>query len=255
MKCGVVVVAFGLADDLENLLNRLVFQPGLFVYLFLHSRIPAVEQVCRRYAVYLNVRLYDYGVNRGLAKSWNEGLIDGYRDGMDVMLIANDDALPEHGDATRIARAALHNPGDYMVSGWGFDAQRNQSGDMLFSLAAINPIALETIGYFDENFFPIYYEDVDYYRRASLAGLERRCFPGTHILHAGSKSLGVTAAHIHEDRFARNQAYFFRKWGGEKGHEQFTTPFNDPALGIRIGAADRGAPYGEYDRTDREAAV
>jgi len=253
MRIGLIVVAYGLAEDLVLLFSR-SDSSKVHWYLFLHSQVEEVVAVCERLAARPNVRYYPYGENRGLAKSWNEGLIDGYHDGMDVMLIANDDAAPQYGDATRIARAAARNRDYYMVSGWGFDARALQSGDMLFSLAAINPVALEKIGYFDENFYPIYYEDRDYYRRAQLAGLGHMCIPSTHILHAGSKSRSIVPIQQHEEQFERNKAYYLRKWGGEKEYELFETPFNDPALGWKIRTNERNAPYPGYNRMDREAA-
>jgi GT2 family glycosyltransferase len=250
LKIGIVVVAFGLADDLWQLFCRSFLYPKTECYLFLHSQIPEVRAVCERMAAYQGVHYYDYGENRGLARSWNDGLYDGYNQGMDVMLIANDDALPQHDDATRIGRVAVRNRDLYMVSGRGVDLREMKSGDMLFALAAVNPIALGKIGYFDENLFPIYYEDCDYYRRAQLAGLERHCLSTTYIQHAGSKSLDLIAAPVHEDRYRRNQAYYFRKWGGEKGHEVFATPFNQSALGLKIEADQRHHPYPGYDRID-----
>ncbi|MFX6027917.1 hypothetical protein ABTE84_21450, partial [Acinetobacter baumannii] len=58
-----------------------------------------------------------------------------------------------------------------------------------YACFAINPIALETLGCFDENFFPAYCEDQDYARRAALAGLSEENCADTQIVHMGSNAI------------------------------------------------------------------
>lgn len=255
MRLAIIVVAYGLAEDLLTLYetaNRL----NIMWHVFLHSQFSDVVKACEKLARERNVCYYPYGVNRGLAKSWNEGLLTAYRQGADVAMIANDDILITYWDVKELAYNALSNPNAYMVSGMGHDLSTNKfDTDMLFSLAAINPIALKTIGYFDQNFYPIYFEDIDYYRRATLAGLERLTVGNTNIIHAGSKSRWSVPANNaqHETTFALNRQYYGRKWGCvDQGTETFTVPFNDARFGLKIAADDRHAPYPGYDRTDQE---
>lgn len=254
MNIHIVVVAYGLADDLLKLFES-VNDRNITWHLFLHSRVDAVVQVCN--AIRLrspNVHFYDYGYNRGLAASWNEGLHHAYTDGADVALIANDDAYCNPGDVDRIAEYAMSHPDAYMVDGQGYDVRDNRHDPMGLSLAAVNRITIETIGYFDENFFPIYFEDIDWHRRAKLAGLSFVTTPGTYVVHQGSKSLSVTPANLHHLTFSLNKEYYIRKWGGDVNQEQFDTPFNDPDFGQVIPYQICHTPYGEHDRTDRHLA-
>lgn len=252
MRVGIIIYAFMMVEPLDNLLAH-VLKGSYSVYLFRHSENSDVKAVCEKYANYSNVNYYPYGVNRGLARSVNEGLIDGYqRDKCDVMITANDDILPGEGDIDKIATAAYHNRDRYLVEGMGII--NSQMGVVEWALAAINPIALEKVGYFDENFFPAYYEDVDYRYRGRLAGLKTMVVEDTHIRHIGSASVSFVDADQHEDEFMRNQAHYLRKWGGEKGHENFIHPFNDPAASAYIAAENRHTPYPGHDRTDKVVA-
>jgi GT2 family glycosyltransferase len=248
----IIVVAYALAEDLLTLYASCA-HPEVRFHLFLHSRFPDVVAACEQIAERPQVTLYPYGFNRGLATSWNEGLIAAYANGADVALIANDDAIAAPGDVLKLAEAAVSHREKYMVSGRGIDLSTGERKDMLFSLAAVNPVALETIGYFDENFLPIYFEDIDWYYRAKLAGLERMCIPTTNLIHAGSKSRHSLPANSaqHEQTFPRNRAYYGAKWGcADQGTESYTVPFNDARFTLKITAENRHVPYPGYNRED-----
>lgn len=219
---------------------RSIMGDGVTVHVFLHSHNPTVVEganaLLREYAQ--GVMLWGDGQNSGLARSWNIGLKTAQRCNADVMMIANDDIEATYADVQLIAMHAYHYPDYYMVSGLGDDLTTGEHKDMLFALCAINPIAIDTIGYFDEQFAPIYFEDLDYYRRADLARLERGTLRGTSIRHVGSgtrKARPDDEAQFWTD-FERNKALYVSKWGGNghRGTEQYTTPYNDPTKGLRI---------------------
>lgn len=254
VKVGIIVYAYVLAEPLAALLEHILDQDiRPHIYLALHSQTPEVIKICEHYSRHPRVHYYPYGVNRGLARSANELFYLGYYvDQMDVMMTANDDIQPQHNDIRAIAVAAYYNRDKWIVEGMG--TIKGEKGRVEWALAAVNPIAFETIGYFDENFFPAYYEDVDYRYRAKLAGLEGLTVEDTNINHFGSMSLRLLPPVPFIDAFQRNQSYYQRKWAGDVGHEMFTRPFNDPALGLKIEYQDRHAPYAEYDRDDMKAA-
>ena len=91
---------------------------------------------------------------------------------------------------------------------------------------------IQTIGYVDCNFWPAYFSDNDYARRAQLAELTMRQFNGMY-LHMWSRTIyneeykGVSLKEINDFIFPRNKLYYERKWGGEPGKETLTTPFQD----------------------------
>ena len=106
---------------------------------------------------------------------------------------------------------------------------------------AITRHTLNAVGYFDENIHPAYDEDLDFARRADLAGLPRveSGFSGTHVGSATIHSDPVIRAQNGYTHGA-NDRYYAMKWGGPKqGGETYSTPF------------DRGGHVGEW-RLDPE---
>lgn len=247
MKIGIITYAYRLAQPLDNLLTHILNESlDYHVYLFLHSTQPDVVAVCEKYQHCPRVTYHPYGFNRGLALSVNDGLIEGYADGCDVMMSANDDMIPGQGDIAKIAFAAGdHYPKCYFVSGSKWDGS-----DAEECLCAITKYGLEQIGYFDENCFPAYFEDTDWHWRARLAGLRRYQVTGTNIRHAGSTSIRTIPAWLHNERFSRVQRYFIEKWGGDEHHPCYERPFNDPRYDLKITAENRHNPYPEHQRRD-----
>lgn len=251
----IIVTAYALVEDLFRLYES-CHAPDVCWHLFLHSDFPAVVDACEKLARDPQVHWYDYRVNRGLARSWNDGWEAAQREGAESVLIASDDAYAGPGDLYRLVHAAQLNPDVYKVSGKGYDERENRIQDQHFSLAVINPIAWSLVGNFDQNFWPIYFEDRDWYRRAELAGLQAMCIEGTHIYHAGSKTLyTATDMETHHRRFRANEAYYVRKWGGRLGEETFTRPFNQAQFGQRIEPLWRSQPYPGFNRPREETGV
>jgi GT2 family glycosyltransferase len=221
--------------------------------VFSHSRQPAKLQELERLAQRPDVIYLDYGVNRGLAKSWNEGILLAADKGFEVTLVVNEDVLMGAGDVNRLAEAALERPECLLVMGRAYHAYEARWGPSEYGCFAITPRALSTLGCFDENFFPVYCEDSDYRRRAALAGLENYCCPDTNILHGGGESLGDPAlAAQNRVTYQRNREYFIRKWGEVDGHCRFERPFDDPRFGLYIPPQEREAPYPGHNRQDHE---
>ncbi len=111
-----------------------------------------------------------------------------------------------------------------------------------FNCIGITKHGIDAIGYFDESFYPIYFEDTDYCWRHTLArrqGLlsyppEGECVISIdHEVSATNKNLSSEKANRMNQATQRNSEYFTRKWGGPQCHEQWEHPFNNPALSIR----------------------
>jgi hypothetical protein len=52
--------------------------------------------------------------------------------------------------------------------------------------------------------------------------------------------------------YARNRAYYIRKWGGDGGQETYERPFNDPRFTYFIDPRVREAPYRGVNREDQD---
>ncbi len=251
LRIAICTFAFALDEALVSMVESAVSaRHDVVFYLSLHSQRPRVVAACemirhrRR-----NTRYFPYGYNRGLARSLNDAMLAAWEEGADVVINCNDDAVWGEGDVDRLAEAAMDRPECYAVAASGWHSGRAEKDSMGYCVMAFNPLAMEVVGCFDENFFPAYFEDVDHHRRARLAGLPDAVCDETGCYHAGSASiLSDQALRIENDHaFVLNQLYWQRKWGPAN---EFSTPHN---LGgsLRIAPADRRAPYGPgRDRSD-----
>lgn len=157
--------------------------------------------------------------NKGVAGSWNQILRLGFGAGADNVQLLNDDIRFEikRGD---FASLCLENTG--MIS---LAAGHTQGG---YQNAVISRGAWEAIGDFDEQFFPAYYEDNDYHRRAMFAEVE--------TIH--TKVLAVRDQITNSMSRKRNPSLnksnelsklYQDKWGGPLRYEKFDTPYNEGA--------------------------
>lgn len=84
---------------------------------------------------------------------------------------------------------------------------------------------LETIGKFDECFFPAYYEDSSYEYRMKLQGIIPIKTPLLNpVLYRSSQTLEKMPTLIEASK--RNNKLYMDMWGGDVGKEKFKTPFN-----------------------------
>lgn len=226
----------------------------LRIHLVAQSEAPAVAIAAGRLAADVaQLTVHPYEPGRSLAACWNDALLRAYPDGADVLLLANDDVVFTQGDVDRLAEAAAANREYYGVTCAGRDLR---SGERVpthgYSCIALNPVALEVVGCFDENFFPAWWEDIDYHRRAFLLGLRDTNCPSTNVLHLGGGSrflAELTGATVAGNL---NERYYDLKWGPQP---HYAHPFDDERLDARIDPARRSAPYGRYDRRDGPVRV
>lgn len=162
--------------------------------------------------------------NLGVATSWNIALRQLLIYDYPFLIICGSDIQFSPGDLK--AFQAAHDPAVAMCF-----------GNHKYSLFSMTPMAVETAGFFDENFFPAYLEDCDYRYRVRLLGLETKTIPGVAAVH-GDDSFGESCT-IHSDpvifkrnliTHGRNFEYYHRKWGGSDGGEVFLHPYNNPNL-------------------------
>lgn len=148
--------------------------------------------------------------NLGVAASWNTLLEIG-----DPIVIANDDIiLASHQFEEMVADLSGH---PFVGNGWCLFGQTRE--------------CTERVGYYDENFFPAYYEDSDYAVRMFRAGIARHWTCSEPVEHAGcwtTSNLLGSPAWLSES-IERNRQYFVRKWGtmpNDTFEGYYETPFN-----------------------------
>jgi GT2 family glycosyltransferase len=81
------------------------------------------------------------------------------------------------------------------------------------------------VGKFDENFFPAYFEDNDYFRRMLLTGVN---ITNNAMLNPAiyRNSMTIQKSPELNKGFEKNRQYYISKWGGQPTQETFATPFN-----------------------------
>lgn len=167
--------------------------------------------------------------NLGVAASWNLAIKSHAAD--PYWLIANADVEFGPGDIARLI-AEMDKGGPRWVG---------LSGD--WRLMGLSSEVVDQVGFFDENFYPIYCEDADYERRCGLAAIPWYFIDGT-TSHVGSVS------YRSDERNARNNArtypsnvgYYIEKWGAPPRSGGFPTPW------------DRGGPLSEWSLDRRRLA-
>lgn len=152
------------------------------------------------------------GRNIGVAASWNT-IIERAR-ALDAkrIMISNDDIEL---DPSTIARVLAEDADVVRAPGFAFFAMR--------------PSVVDRVGWFDEQFFPAYFDDNDFDRRLRLAGVNIEDPQGVPIHHEGSAtlhSLPMEKQHKFSRRFEELRAYYEQKWGGWPGKEKFDRAFD-----------------------------
>lgn len=93
-----------------------------------------------------------------------------------------------------------------------------------FGAFALTAETIDQVGWFDENFHPIYFEDNDYRYRCGLYGVLVEDLPG-QTQHDNSSTI-YSGFKMHNNRtFPKNAAYYQDKWGGPPGAETLIAPF------------------------------
>jgi hypothetical protein len=158
------------------------------------------------------------GHNLGVARSWNIGARAVLDEGQEYLIVCS--SVMRFGPLLHTSWLAQ------MERVWG--ARVIECDGHSWHLIAFHRTVLETVGLFDENFYPGYVEGIDYGLRLRMLGWEG----GWPRMWVNALSAGVGA---HVDMvscpWTPLNAYYMDKWGGPKGEETHTRPWGDKALG------------------------
>ena len=159
--------------------------------------------------------------NLGVSGSWNYILRKAYyEDETDNVLLLNDDIV--FGKPVNEINTIISEHPNYQVI----------VGPKFWSVLFVSKRCVETVGYFDEKFFPAYYEDNDYAYRMKLLhkkdpeNFSDLTYVNTLIPKVFRNSMTIQKDKSLNKRFNDNKKYFVSKWGGTPTKEKFTKPFN-----------------------------
>ncbi len=273
MKILFHTIALNRCDLLKQTVDSIDTEYDWDLLLHFVSKDPEITEYTRSAKIAPKARsefICNIGYNIGVAYCFNEALHQGYETGdYDYVFLINSDIRFHPGDIDGMISLAEEFPDKALITVRGTYAKYNEDWEHSHGLAAciLMPCAFREVGYFDENIFPAYFEDCDYFYRVRLArgkgsisknlSLEDVDNPLAACLLTG-RTHHEGSSVIYSDRrirklnsyfFDRNKEYYISKWGGENDHEKYQIPFNNfDSLGIDN--ENRAHPYGnKFDRS------
>jgi GT2 family glycosyltransferase len=160
-----------------------------------------------------NFVIYKPEKNLGVSGSWN--MIMDYADKVKAthVLMLNDDIYLGKSEEEINTIIRLWNP-EFLCT------------ELNWCSFILSVDAYKKIGKFDENFFPAYFEDNDYFRRMMLLNMPIIMNAMLNpIIYRNSMTILKTPEL--NNGFEKNRQYYISKWGGQPTQETFSTPFNE----------------------------
>ena len=150
--------------------------------------------------------------NLGVSGSWNYGI----RTEADFLWILSSSLIFNNGFSELIKKMEFADEYGLLT-------------DQAWHCIGFTKKTFDKVGFFDEQFYPGYFEDTDYLYRLKLAGIHNSVehnLPKVDIdvtCQGTAMALKSGAVNV---RFDVLQEYYKRKWGGYPGEEKFIIPFN-----------------------------
>ena len=266
MKIGISLIAYNTGGFTVQQLESIIphTQHEIVPYLFLHcNRNQELIDECEFASQHYHCKYFPYGINRGFAKSMNEGIHYAYdEDNCDIALCLSQDVWFNSSVAFDIW---VEKCIQYLDKKLIISLSTCPQDGAPFGAWIHTKSCWDKIGCLDENFFPAQSEDVDLSTRAFLLTT------GKHgdMQKADAYMIRVLADATHPGMLVRNDPlllkqqlyitaplnyqYYYKKWGGLGGYEIFLYPFNNPNIGYYIPFSLHNKPYGTlYERTDQD---
>lgn len=176
-------------------------------------------------------------MNIGVSRGWNYFLKNFNEP---YWLIIGDDNYFEKGTLEKISNY-INNKKKYDKNFfYGMKLKRkNEVIEAGFHSFILTKNIIDKIGYFDENIYPAYVEDYEYWRRVIIAGIKCHCIKEAYIYSGDekfSKSCSVNSVEYEYKKKMRkcqliNLIYFIKKWNTEE--KTFKYPFNNKNYTIK----------------------
>ena len=221
MKLSILILTINRADLLRGLMDVLIKQlDNIHKILIIDNGHQKLQYSSEKIEIIINP------VNSGVAKGWNQGLIELFiNDTSDAVLVLNDDIVLKNNHISSILEI-LQDDKHFFFTGpfdWAVWLIKRECWEL--TKDGDDKVL-------DEKFEIAFYEDTDYERRLKLAFPEK--------IKLGISELSPRLAHrsmsVHKNKdiasmvshqFGINQQYYIRKWGGDKSQETYLTPFGN----------------------------
>jgi len=173
--------------------------------------------------------------NLGCAGGWNQCLDFAFNQkGLDSVFIVGNDIEFHPGDLVRMEKAVIDFPeADFIF------------GNHSFSNFLVKRSGFDKFGWFDENFYPAYWEDGDAWMRMKRNKTIKTIHAtGLHTKHEGSATVNSDSAlrNLNQITFQKNREYYESKWDFERAEHPFNNP-NNPVNFWQISSDRMAQPH------------
>jgi hypothetical protein len=229
-QIGIVVVTYGILPI--NLVESIKSQFSVKWYIYHHGSHRLANGIREMFAGN-NAELHLFCGNRGVGKSWNDGIAHSLLDGNIVTAVINDDVEFNDCGFDNWISYILESQSDGLFFTNGEEPQEDGSSIIRtqdFACYSLGLDAINRVGSFDEYFVPAYYEDVDYNIRCDKLGVSFVSDERVNCRHKRSSTLKNNAelAEQAPQFMNRNRKYMIEKWGADFDHiVVYNKPFND----------------------------
>lgn len=228
------------------------FENKLKIYIIDNGSTEQNSQALMKMMHKVNFSYIPFFFNHGVASAWNRGITAAISDNIDYYLITNNDVVFRDDTLINLFTHYTTNHVD-LLSAYNIHKQYplkllnslkpidrvHQSVD--FSCFMMDNRVIDKIGYFDENFFPAYFEDNDYHARLWFADMHSYTTQMALYYHYGSVTNQSVPLHICQlSQYQANQKRFVAKWGhlpvqnaDQARKHYFQHPFNNPLYSLK----------------------
>lgn len=167
--------------------------------------------------------------NKGVAASWNLGMKIAMAHSIGNVLVVNDDIVFEPGCVYKMMNALYGRIFTSALNTRDFTPAKSEQYDSEpdFACFMVHPAQfVKRVGWFDENFYPAYFEDNDMGYRMQLGGIldESRRLDAPMFHHGSVTQNWEGKQVVNGPQFEKNRLYYRTKWGGVPGEETYKTP-------------------------------
>lgn len=166
--------------------------------------------------------------NRGVAGAWNLGVDQMFAQNKDWLVICSE-SIRFGADGYADLKRELDEASDNTMAVEADD-------DLGWHLIAFRKEVFEKVGYFDELFYPAYYEDNDFSYRYQLAfKTTEEDYPLWPKVHIDATLIGKAQGlqHVEPIDFTALERAYEEKWGGVSPHETFLRPYDNAMFTFR----------------------
>lgn len=250
----IIIPYINLSNYVLDLIRTIYTKYSYHIYLIDNNSDPETKKKLAHLDEREYITIIYNKTNVGCASAWNQGIkIAMSRNNIDYAVVLNNDILL-HNDCIDNMIAEIKAGGFLFVSGIDVCKECAKPFDILdlkipfqhfivdapeFSCYTLNIKLLEIVedkekdfeeypGFFDQKYYPAYFEDNDFHYRLKLSGMRAVKTNTALYYHYGSRTIkeNEEVGHISNIYYLTNKQRYIEKWGGKPGKEKFKIPFN-----------------------------